>query len=185
MVETMQTGSIDSTEVITVETAGTLDGLFRERVRRSPSSVAYRDYDRSSGKWRNLTWAQMDERIAHWEIALRRECLAPGERVAVMLRNCPEWVMYEHAAMRQGLVVVPLYTADRPENAAYVLHDAGARVLLVDELAQWEAFGEVRELTRSLVRVITIQGISDEADDLVRSAHDWLHEAEDEEVPPR
>ena len=179
----MQPGPTDSIDIITVDAAGTLDGLFRERVRRSPLSAAYRDYDRSSGKWRNLTWAHMDERIAHWETALRREHLAPGDRVAVMLRNCPEWVMYEQAAMRQGLVVVPLYTADRPENAAYVLHDAGARILLVDDLAQWEAFGEVRELTGSLVRVVTIQGIPDQADDLVLSLHEWLHETVDEDVP--
>ena len=47
-----------TTDIIPVETAGTLDGLFRERVRRSPQTVAYRDYDRSSGKWRDLTWSR-------------------------------------------------------------------------------------------------------------------------------
>ncbi len=132
------------TDVIPVETARTLDGLFRERARRSPEAVAYRDYDRSSGKWRDLTWKQMDERIAHWQSALTREKLLPGDRVAVMLRNCPEWVIFEQAALRLGLVVVPLYTADRPENAAYILRDAGVKVLLLEELAQWQAFHEVR-----------------------------------------
>ncbi len=178
----MQISQPDPTGIIAVEDAGTLDGLFRERVRRSPASVAYRDYDRSSGKWRDLTWAQMDERIAHWEIALRRENLAPGDRVAVMLRNCPEWVMYEQAAMRLGLVVIPLYTADRPENAAYVLQDAGARILLVEDLPQWEAFGNVRKLTSDLVRVITIQGIPEKTDGFVQSLHDWLDD-EGEQIP--
>jgi long-chain acyl-CoA synthetase len=63
----------------------------------------------------------MDTRIAQWEIALARENIPPGERVAIMLRNCPEWVTFEQAALRLRLVVVPLYTADRPENAAYIL----------------------------------------------------------------
>jgi long-chain acyl-CoA synthetase len=173
----MQARQHDPTDIIPVEVAGTLDGLFRERVRRSPQNVAYRDYDRSSGKWRDLTWSQMDERIDHWQAAFSREGLVSGDRVAVMLRNCPEWVMFEQAAMRLGLVVVPLYTADRPENAAYVLHHSGAKVLLLEELAQWQMFSEVRDQVNELVRVITIQGGPDKADDdLVLALHDWLPE---------
>ena len=139
----MHTRQHDLADIIPVETAGTLDGLFRERVRRSPQMIAYRDYDRSSGKWRDLTWEQMDEGVARWQTALSQEKLIPGDRVAIMLRNCPEWVMFEQAALRLGLVVVPLYTADRAENAAYILHDAGVKVLLLEELAQWYAFSEV------------------------------------------
>jgi long-chain acyl-CoA synthetase len=180
----MQTGQHDLTDIIPVETAGTLDGLFRERVRRSPNRVAYRDYDRSTGKWRDLTWAQMDERIDHWQAALSRENLAPGDRVAVMLRNCPEWVMFEHAALRLGLVVVPLYTADRPENAAYILRDAGVKVLLLEELVQWQAFSEVRNQIGNLVRVVTFQGIPGKEDDgLVLALHDWLPEELPERLP--
>jgi long-chain acyl-CoA synthetase len=173
----MQARQHDPTDIIPVEVAGTLDGLFRERVRCSPQNVAYRDYDRSSGKWRDLTWWQMDERIDHWQAAFSREGLVSGDRVAVMLRNCPEWVMFEQAAMRLGLVVVPLYTADRPENAAYVLSHAGAKVLLLEELAQWQMFSEVRDQVNELIRVITIQGGPDKADDdLVLALHDWLPE---------
>ncbi len=175
----MQTRQYDSTDIIPVEAAETLDGLFLERVRRSPHDVAYRDYDRSSGRWRDLTWSQMNERIDHWQAAFSRESLAPGDRVAVMLRNCPEWVMFEQAAMRLGLVVVPLYTADRPDNAAYVLRHAGAKVLLLEEPAQWQTFSEVRDQMIDLVRVITIQGGPDKTDDgIVLALHDWLPERE-------
>ncbi|HJT50446.1 MAG TPA: hypothetical protein VJ734_00750, partial [Nitrosospira sp.] len=71
--------------IISVEIARTLDGLLRERVRRTPDAIAYRDYDRSTGKWRDLTWSQMDERITLWQAALSAEKLAPGDRVAIML----------------------------------------------------------------------------------------------------
>ncbi|MEO8991557.1 MAG: long-chain fatty acid--CoA ligase [Nitrosospira sp.] len=171
----MQTRQRNLTDVIAVEAARTLDGLFRERAHRSPEAVAYRDYDRSSGKWRDLTWKQMDERITHWQSALTREKLLPGDRVALMLRNCPEWVIFEQAALRLGLVVVPLYTADRPENAAYILRDAGVKILLLEERAQWEAFHEVQAQIPHLLRVITVQGSPGEKDDsLVLALHDWL-----------
>jgi long-chain acyl-CoA synthetase len=171
----MQPTRQNHADIIPVEAAVTLDGLFRERVRRSPEMVAYRDYDRTTGKWRDLTWAQMDERIAHWQLALAQENLSAGDRVAVMLRNCPEWVTFEHAALRLGLVVVPLYTADRPENAAYILCDAGAKVLLLEDRAQWDTFSAVRDQMTNLVRVITIQGSERKAEDnLLLALHDWL-----------
>lgn len=173
----MQTPQRGSTDIIPTEIAGTLDGLFRERVRRSPRMIAYRDYDRSSGKWRDLTWEQMDEGVARWQAALSRESLSPGDRVALMLRNCPEWVMFEHAALRLGLVIVPLYTADRAENAAYILRDAGIKVLLLEELAQWQALSEACNPIGALVRVITIQSRPEKIDDgLVLAMHDWLPE---------
>lgn len=126
----------------------------------------------------------MDERIDHWQAAFSREGLASGDRVAVMLRNCPEWVMFEQAAMRLGLVVVPLYTADRPENAAYILRHADAKVLLLEELAQWQTFSEVRDQLNALVRVITIQGGPDKTDDdLVLALHDWLPERGGQQQP--
>lgn len=163
--------------IIPVEVAGTLNGLFSERVRRSPEGVAYRDYDRSSGKWRDLTWEQMDQGILRWQAALSQENLVTGDRVAVMLRNCPEWVMFEHAALRMGLVVVPLYTADRVENAAYILSDAGVKVLLLEELAQWRAFSGLIHQVGNLTRVVTIQSSPEKVDDRrVLALHDWLPE---------
>ena len=43
-------------DIIPAETAQTLDGLFRERVRRTPDSVAYRGFDKASGEWVDSTW---------------------------------------------------------------------------------------------------------------------------------
>ena len=108
-------------DVIHVEQAVTLAGLFRERIRRTPDALAYRGYDPTAEVWRDYTWSQMGRETARWQIALQREELQPGDRVAVMMNNCPEWVMFDQAAMGCGLVTVPLYTDDRPENVAYIL----------------------------------------------------------------
>jgi long-chain acyl-CoA synthetase len=180
----MQTMRQELADIIPVEIAGTLDGLFSERVRRSPQAVAYRDYDRIGGKWRDLTWVQMEEGIRRWQTALARENLAYGDRVAIMLRNCPEWVMFEQAALRLGLVVVPLYTADRPENAAYILRNAGVRILLLEELVQWQAFCDVHDQLSELARVVTVQATMEKYDDdRISALHDWLPERSEEQQP--
>jgi long-chain acyl-CoA synthetase len=125
-----------SADLISVEHAGTLDGLFLQRVRRSLDRVAYRFHERESG-WRSLTWGEMGESVARWRQALSLEALNAGDRVAVLLRNCPEWVMFDQAALSLGLVTVPLYTDDRADNAAYIIQDAAAKVLLVQDANRW------------------------------------------------
>ena len=144
-------------DVITVEEAVTLDGLFRERVRRSPDRVAYRYFDDASGEWRDYTWAGMHERVLRCAAALQREGLQAGDRVAIWLRNSPEWVMFDLAALTLGLVVVPLYTQDRPENIAYILNDAGARLMLFDGEQQWELLSEVRDQLGTVTRLVTVR----------------------------
>ena len=167
-----------SLDIITVEAAGTLAGLFNERVRRSPNGVAYRDYDPSDGKWRDHTWVQMSREVARWQLALIGEGLVAGDRIAVMARNCPEWVMLDQAALGLGLVVVPLYTADRAENASYVLRDAGAKMLLVEGIPQWQTLSEIRDQLSGLLRVVTISPFAENAHqadhDLVRALLNWL-----------
>jgi len=166
------------TDIIPIEVAQTLDGLFRERAKRSPQAIAYRDYDTQLEAWRDFTWQDMADAVARWRAAFQQENLAAGDRVAIMLRNCPQWVMFEQAALASGLVVVPLYTEDRAENAAWCLEHAGAKLLLLENHIQWQALIEVENLPARLARIIIVEATSDAVhsfhDDRVRTLAEWL-----------
>ncbi len=152
-------GNIPSTrsiDHITPQLAHTLAGLFQERISRTPQSIAYRYFDPAASTWKGLSWQAMGTHIARWRAALAREPLQSGDRVAVMLRNSPEWVMFEQAALGRGLVVVPLHTNDRAENIAYMIRDAGAKVLLLGDAEDWRLLQVVRDHLGGLVRVLTV-----------------------------
>ena len=146
--------------IVPVDEAVTLDGLFRERVRRTPSAVAYRHYDDLHANWRDYTWAHMERLVARFQAALQAEGVQPGDRVAVMLRNCPEWAAYDIAALALGLVVVPVYTQDRAENVAYILDHAECRVLLFDTEEQWRGLSAVRGELAGLQRIVSVREFS-------------------------
>ena len=105
-------GAFDAAHVIPVEDALTLNGLFRERVKRTPDLCAYRYFDAAQGGWQSLTWAEMDRHVGRWQAAFERDGLVPGDRVAIMLRNCPEWVIATRGS-RLGSSSAALH-ADRP-----------------------------------------------------------------------
>lgn len=165
----------DAGNLISPDDAATLDGLFRERVKRTPDAVAYRDFNQQHGNWRDYTWAHIDHQVARWQAALERDGLRPGDSVAVMLRNSPEWVIFDQAALGLGLIVVPLYTQDRPDNVAYILNDSGCKVLLLGTLEQWTTFADVRDQLGGLVRILIVEPVSGPGDDArMKSIEPWL-----------
>ena len=141
-------------DLIPAAEAVTLPGLFQRRCERTPEAEAYRQYDPLSADWKSYSWRRMRTLAATWQAALARERLAPGERVAVSLKNSVEWVCFDQASQALGLVVVPLYTTDNPENTAYILGDCGARLLLLGEIEQWRALAPLQERFPQLARVL-------------------------------
>lgn len=160
--------------LIAVDAAGTLDGLFRERVRRTPDLVAYRHYDDSHCNWRDYTWTHMERQVARWQAALRAEGLEAGDRVAIMLRNSPEWVAYDIASLALGLVTVPVYTQDRADNVAYILNDAGCRVLLFENEEQWRGLRAVRDKFPGVQRILSVKTLSAADEPRLRNVSEWL-----------
>jgi long-chain acyl-CoA synthetase len=160
--------------LIKPEQAVTLHGLFLERVQRTPDAVAYRYFDVSQNAWLSFTWAQSMEQVARWQAALLRENLAAGDRVALMLRNCPQWVFFDQAAMSLGLVVVPLYTVDRADNVAYIINDADVKVLLFETGEQWKELRNVREQLGCVQRLVSLERIEDPDEPRLQCADEWL-----------
>ncbi len=124
-------------DVISAAEAGTLPGLLKCRIERTPKLPAYQQYDREQNRWVTYCWQEIGKRVARWQQGLQTESLAPGDRVALLLANSIEWVCFEQAALALGLVVVPLYTWDSPENIAFLLKDSGSRLLLTGTAEQW------------------------------------------------
>lgn len=160
--------------IITPEQAATLHGLFVERVKRTPDAIAYRYFDTNDNAWLSMTWAQARDQTARWQAALMREGLAVGDRVGIMLRNCPQWVLFDQAALSLGLVVVPLYTEDRQDSVAYIINDAGVKVLLFENSEQWQALRSVCAQLPCMQRMISLDRIIGHDEARLLCAEEWL-----------
>ena len=156
---------------------------FAKRVSLSPGSVAYREYDSSGQAWRPITWSKVANMVGRVRAALAREGLARGERVALMLRNCKEWVYFDQGAFALGLVTVPLYADDRPENIAHCLNDSGAKLLFVEGEEHLRRLGEIRDAVPGLMRIVTVKTVKGANDPRVKALCDWLPDTAHEGPP--
>ncbi|MDP9883163.1 long-chain acyl-CoA synthetase [Sinomonas atrocyanea] len=70
---------------------------------------------------------------------LARAGVEPGDRVAVMLPNVPEFAALYYGALRAGAVVVPMNPLLKQREISYYLEDSGAKVLFAAENVAEEA----------------------------------------------
>jgi long-chain acyl-CoA synthetase len=153
---------------MSLEDLQTLADLFWHRVQDTPEAPAYRQFDGRG--WKDTSWSEAGHETTRWVAALRNENLKPGDRVALCLHNRLEWVLFDQAAMALGLVTVPLYFDDRPDNMAWCLNDSGARLLLIEDAALWFA---LREQCPTIERAIYLSGDAIEDRKLV-PLWEWL-----------
>lgn len=165
-------------DVIGPDTAPTLDAQFAERVRRSGDATAYIEYDEARGQWVRYSWRDMAREVRRWQAAFEREGFAKGDHVALRLRNCRHWVIFDQAALGLGLVVVPLYAADRPDNVNYVLDHSEATLVLVADNDAWTELHRAEGETPRVRRVLVLEGESD--GEHVNRVEEWLGDGERE-----
>ena len=148
-------------DTISPDSARTLAGLFHERVKRTPESAAYHYFDQHNNAWQEKSWIEMARHIGRWQGALQRESLQAGDRVAVMLHNCCQWVMFDQAALGLGLVVVPLYVNDRADNIVHILQETGTKILLISGQEHWQLLQPVAGVLSDVQRIITLDPLAD------------------------
>jgi len=73
---------------------------------------------------------QSSARIAH--VLAHRHGVRPGDRVAIAMRNYPEWMLAFAAITSLGAIAVALNALWQGDELAYGLDDCGARLLLAD-----------------------------------------------------
>ena len=106
---------------------------------------------------RIFTYQQLADQAARLARAFRDQGLAPGDRLAILLPNCPQFVVAYHAALRLGAVVVPLNPLLSAKEVAYQLNDAGAQRLVVLDhfLPKVEEVGDRLNLSQIIVTSLT------------------------------
>lgn len=86
---------------------------------------------RGSGGWEALSWGETARQVAAFATALRARGIAPGDRVAIVSENRPEFAIADLAIMAAGAVTVPTYTTNTVRDHLHVLQNSGARAVIV------------------------------------------------------
>jgi long-chain acyl-CoA synthetase len=104
------------------------------------------------GDWRAVTWGAHATQIRRAALFLASVGFKSGDRGAIFAPNSVEWMAAAMAIQSVGGVMVPIYPANTPPQAAYVANHSDARVLFVDTPVLlgrvFEAWGEYSNVVR-------------------------------------
>src|SRR5258708_3978374 len=105
-----------------------LYSLLEESAARHPDLTAVRFYAHT------LTYAQLWAQAQRFAAALAERGIRKGDRVALMMPNCPQYLIAYFGTLRAGGIVAqvnPLYT---PRELEYLLRDSGAETIVVADV---------------------------------------------------
>ena len=88
--------------------------------------------------WNYLNGNEVIERVKRIAFGLAAMGVKPGDRVAIISENRPEWSFVDLAILSLRAVNVPIYTTQAVEQIRYILENSGAKMLFVSGKKLWK-----------------------------------------------
>ena len=83
------------------------------------------------GTWQSTSYREAARQVAALAESLEKMGLEPGDRVALVSENRPEWLIADLGIMAAGCVTVPTYTTNTTRDHSHVLVNSGAKAVIV------------------------------------------------------
>ena len=135
-------------------TPATLPGLLLVHADTHPKDTALRV--KRLGRWVEISWREYANRAACAALGLRLLGIAPGDRVAVLSENRPEWLFADLAIQGIGAISVGVYPTSSEPDVADVLDSSGAKVVIVEDEEQLDKVIAVRAGLSELATIVVI-----------------------------
>lgn len=113
-----------------------LEDIFAQ-LKRAESRVVLREIH--GEQFVSVTGKELLEQVARVRTHLRRVGARPGERCALLAPNSARWVAFNLALLAEGIIVVPLYARQAPDELAKMMKDCLPRFLFTSDAALGEA----------------------------------------------
>jgi long-chain acyl-CoA synthetase len=128
-------------------------------------AVMYKPDGASS--WAEKSYTEVGEIVMGLSLGLMDLGIEKGDKVSILANTRPEWTYFDFAALTAGATVVPIYQTNSPDECQYVLENADAKAVIVEDAEQLAKVREVRDRCPALEHVVLMTG---EADDAISAA---------------
>ena len=139
-----------------VDDVTTLSRLFLQacRTHRKPDRMMVK----KDGAWKSISTAEFETSVRRLSLGFQALGLKPGDRVALLSENRPEWVMTDFATLTAGGVTVPIYTSLLPDQVRYIVDDSGATIVVCSDRDLLRKVEAVRSALPSVEHVVLLEG---------------------------
>jgi long-chain acyl-CoA synthetase len=108
------------------------------------------------GVWQDVSYAQLAEIVQEIGLGLIDLGIQAGERICILANTRPEWTYADLAATSAGLVVVPIYQTNSPEECHWVISDSNACAIVCENEEQLAKILAIRDRLPQLRTILVI-----------------------------
>ncbi|MFN0278831.1 MAG: AMP-dependent synthetase/ligase [Pyrinomonadaceae bacterium] len=88
---------------------------------------------KQDGEWKAISSAEVIERAENIALGLYSLGLRKGDRAAILAPNSPDWTLADAGCQFAGVIDVPIYTTLAADSVRYIIDDAAARVIFLQD----------------------------------------------------
>ena len=148
------TESVTGEELRAAVEGETVGQWLLDAVSGAPDDVALRWKDGEG--WGQLTWGQVLDQASRVAATYRQWGVGPGDRVALFLRNRPEFHVADLGGLLCRAASVSIYNSSAPEQIEYLLGHMGAKTVICDDVEFLERVLKVRGQLPDLQHVVVV-----------------------------
>src|SRR3989339_214467 len=148
--------------------ADTFPKLLMERAKRYGSGkIAIREKD--LGIWQSFTWQEYFEKVKYFSLGLISLGFEPGDKIAVIGDNKPEWIIAELAAQSACGYGVGIYQDSILKEIAHIINHSDAKFVVAEDQEQCDKILDMLEDLPNIKKVIYYdpKGMSKYGDDIL------------------
>ena len=115
---------------------------------------------KNAGRWEAISGSALMARVQDVSLGLRDLGVGPGDRVAILSENRPEWAIADYACLTLRAADVPIYPTLTAKQIAYILRDSSATALFVSTKQLLGKIQEIRGQLPDLRHVIVFDDLA-------------------------
>lgn len=132
-------------------------GSLHEFLINAANNIHHKEHvfmmEKKNGAYCNITYAEALSQIQDWAAYLYSIGIRKGDKLAVVLENCPEFIYFDQALQKLGAVNVSIYPTLTAEETAFILNDSDSKAVLVGNPFLLKKFQKVEQNCPNIQKV--------------------------------
>lgn len=121
---------------------------------------------RENGKWRTYSTQEVKETVDKLSAGLIKLGIGPGDmsaegrdKVALISKNRPEWIMVDLAVQQVGAILTPIYPTINVNELEYILNDAQVKIVYVNDQESYHKVLSLKDRVSSIKEIYTFEQV--------------------------
>lgn len=128
--------------IVPADPSANTTALLLERVKLTPDEPLFAVPE--NGEWRDITAREFYDQVMAVAKGLVAAGIQPGEKIGFIAKTRYQWTLMDFGIWFAGAIMVPVYETSAPAQIQWILSDAGATALIVENADYFARFDEVR-----------------------------------------